>query len=154
MTKPILSAAKTFMKNILRHTERVVHHDESAKDAFKAINRDAKRLKNMATDDGHTRKDHKSALKLVEQGRRAYNNKDYTIAEDYFFRAIDLNPKLSLAYTYLGHTLYQVGRHSEAVAHWKRAVAVDPNSEGAVKARQKLQMIEDKAKRVAEDLSR
>lgn len=151
MPKPILSAARTFVKNLVKHTELVIGKGESAQEAIKAINKDARKLKHMAVD-GEDRKDHKSALRLVEKGRKAYNAKDYTLADDYFRRALEADSKCSLAYTYLGHTMYQLNRQQEAVTFWQRAIAVAPDSEGAVKARQKLQIIEKKKQDVLKEL--
>jgi tetratricopeptide (TPR) repeat protein len=151
MSKPILSVAKTFVKNIFRHTELVVARDESARDAIKAINKDVRKIKNMAGN-AEDRKGHKSALKLVEKGRRSYNEKSYSVAEEYFRRALEADPKCSLALTYLGHTMYQIGRQNEAIACWREAVAADPNSEGAVKARQKLEIMEQRKRKVVDDL--
>ena len=47
-------------------------------------------------------------------------------AEQYFRRAIELQPNSSVAHLYLGHLLSNVGRGDEAVAEARRARDLDP----------------------------
>ncbi len=137
MDRHFAKTAKTVLKNVGKHAKRVMLGRETIRDAFDGISSDADRLKRVAK--GSTAPgNHKSAAKFVEKGRRAYNEKDFTSAEKHFQDALTEDPRYALAYTYLGSTYYQQHRLSEATLMWSKAIEVDPHSDAAAKAEQRL----------------
>ncbi len=118
------------------------HWERKASHALQGVTKDSKKLSQSVA--GSLKgEDHERARKLVRQGRQAYNDRRYAAAEDDFREAIITDPSYAMAYTLLGHTLYQLGRAKEAESYWRRAVDVDPKSEAADKARRKLGMLEN-----------
>lgn len=82
--------------------------------------------------------DHKRAARDLETGREYYNKKRYKKAAKYFQRAATIDGRYGLAYYYLGLAFYKTDRPKGARSAWQRAIDVDPESEGAEKAREKL----------------
>ena len=56
-------------------------------------------------------------------------NFDSAIAD--FTKAIELNPKLALAYSNLGWTYEAIGDEREAIAHYWKALEFEPSLEAA-----------------------
>lgn len=137
MRKDFSASAKTYLGNMGRYVRRIVHGEATAREALTGIARDTKKLKHAARTRGDD-EDQREAKKLIEHGRRAYNEKDYKAAESMFKRAHLADPNNALALTYLGHTAYKLGNAPEAVQFWKRAIATEPDSPAADKARSKL----------------
>jgi len=106
---------------------------------------DAKKLR-VHVGDQHGTDRRKEALKLVKQGRVAYNSKNDTQAEKLFRDAVAEDENCALAYAYLGNALYRQGRADEAELSWRRATMVEPASEGAEKALHSLQHLAKKKK--------
>lgn len=88
------------------------------------------------------------AHKWLEAGRRAYNAKEYAKAEVYFRKALAEDPAYGWAHYYLGNTLYKLKRQGEALESWQKTVLLDPKSDSAEKARQKLDMIDEQQARL------
>lgn len=82
--------------------------------------------------------EHKQAARHLETGREYYNKKRYKKALKYFQKAAALDGRYGLAYYYLGLAMYKTDRPKGARSAWQRAIDVDPDSEGAEKAREKL----------------
>ncbi|MBW7866524.1 MAG: tetratricopeptide repeat protein [Candidatus Hydrogenedentes bacterium] len=80
----------------------------------------------------------KAAIKATMHGTERYNRHEYLKAEEAFMKALEEDPGYARAHLYLGNTLHKLGRQEEAAAQWKKAVIVEPDSESAEKARQKL----------------
>jgi tetratricopeptide (TPR) repeat protein len=93
-------------------------------------------------EDAEARKEYQEALRLQPDlpavnfrlGFLLYNEGDYVPAADCFRRELALNPAYSDANLFLGQTLRSLGRNEEAVAHLRKAVALDNRSELAYKA--------------------
>ncbi len=85
---------------------------------------------------------HDKAERLLRVGRSKYLAKDYQTAEKCFRCAILEDPNYTLAVCFLGHALYKLGLRKEAVAAWSRACEMDPDSDAAAKAREKLSRVD------------
>lgn len=82
--------------------------------------------------------EHKQAARHLENGREYYNKKRYKKALKYFQKAAATDGRYGLAYYYLGLALYKTDRPKGARSAWRRAIDVDPESEAADRAREKL----------------
>lgn len=151
MSKSLFTSAKTFVKNVGRHARRIFARQEKASEAWADLRNDARKLKKVASKASMTSQQKESA-ELTSEGRHAYNAKDYAKAEEFFRQALRTDSENCLAQTYLGHTLYKLGRGGEAAAAWKRAINMAPGSEAAEKARQKLQYLEQRKADVVKQL--
>ncbi len=58
----------------------------------------------------------------------ALRRKDWAEARVESRKALDLNDRLSLAWSYFGAASYQLGQHREALAAWEQAVQRDPKN--------------------------
>ena len=153
MAKGFKQALKTFGRNVTTHVKRVAISRENTLEALSGVAKDAQKLRHSLTKAGRS-EDTGLARTLTEKGRKAYNKKNYSRAEDYFRNALKSDHLYPLAHAYLGHTLYKLGQHVEATHAWRQAIAVDPKSEGAAKAAKKLQDLENKTKKTVSDLER
>lgn len=82
--------------------------------------------------------EHKQAARSLESGREYYNKKKYKKALKHFQKAAAIDGRYGLAYYYLGLAMYKTDRLRGARAAWQRAIDVDPESEAADRAREKL----------------
>lgn len=94
----------------------------------------------------------KDAMGLVNDGVKLYNTKKYEEAVKAFKSATEYDPTYARAYTYLGNTLYKLASHSEALRAWERAVAVEPLSSAASKARAKIERVKSQNQMAIRDL--
>ena len=150
LNKHVTKTVKALCKNLFVHTKRLILRKEALRDAFDGVSHDAGRLKRAAT----APSDHHHAAKLVEKGRRAYNEKQYERAEKCFNRAIVHDPQYGLAYTYLGSTYYQMQRIREADMMWAKAIEVNPHSDAAYKAEQRLRRVKATKDAIIADIER
>jgi tetratricopeptide (TPR) repeat protein len=153
MDKHLAKTAKTLLKNVGKHAKRVILGRESVRDAVGGISGDAGRLKRVAKG-AKAPGDHQFAAQLVEKGRRAFNEKDYERAERHFLDALVEDPRYALAYTYLGSTYYHLQRIREAALMWTKAIEIDPHSDAASKAEQRLRRVQMRKKAVIADIER
>ncbi len=145
MPRSVFKDLKTFTKNISRHAEKVFRRRESMRDALAGVASDTKKLGKHASSK-KTAEHRKAAMKLVKQGREAYNARNDTLAESLFRDAVIADETCALAHAYLGHALYRQGRTTEAENAWRRATMVEPGSDGADKAFRSLQRLDKKKK--------
>lgn len=153
MDKQVAKTAKTLLKNVGKHAKRVMLGRESLRDAVDGVAEDADRLKRVAKG-AKAPGNHHRAAQLVEKGRRAYNEKEFGRAEKYFQQALEEDPRYALAYTYLGSTYYQLQRYNEATTAWTKAIEIDPASDAAAKAQQRLRRIQARKESVIADIER
>ncbi|MDX9975098.1 MAG: tetratricopeptide repeat protein [FCB group bacterium] len=151
MSKNIFSSAATFAKNVGLHTRLLVSREETPGEAWAEITKDAQKLKRVIAKAGTTVTE-SEADQLVDEGRRAYNVKDYEKAERFFRQAIVTDSNHCMAHTYLGYALYKMGRLGEAEGSWNRAIDVAPTLKAGDKARQKLLHLQKKKKQAVDDL--
>jgi len=141
----------TFATNLRVHVKRVLMKRESLQEALAGVRGDARKL-TKAFETPNSAERRRRARTLLRQGRNSYNTGDYTSAETRFREALAEDPRCTLAVTYLGHTLFQCGRLTEAKAMWKRAHAQDPDSEAGQKALAKLRSAEGQSRDVAMEM--
>lgn len=141
MSKNIGKTIRTFGHNVMAHTKRIVRGQEGLRDAVQDIADDAKKLGKTVQQAART-PERSRAQELTSRGRKHYNEKNYTRAQEYFTSAMKNDPTYALAITYLGHTLYKLGEQREAVQMWRRAIMTDPSSEAASKAEAKIRKVE------------
>ncbi len=143
MAKPFLAGAKSYSKNFLRHVGWVFSRQEGVPHALRAIGRDFRKL--FRTLGGRAEPSQREvAVFLAKKGREAYNEHRYDEAERQFRRAIHADTTYGLAHTYLGHTLYKLGRLNEALTAWGQAIEVEPGSQAAAEAQQKIARVTQK----------
>jgi tetratricopeptide (TPR) repeat protein len=154
MSKGILRSAGTALKNAVRGAVEMSRGQRSLEEARDKLVRDARKLARQFHGDSKDESGywHAESVKLVEEGRKAYNNKHYEKAEGLFRQAITHDASHAWAHTYLGHTLYKLGRTEEAVTAWKHAVKADPSSQAAERAQEKLDRVSQAAHQTAEQL--
>lgn len=141
MSKDVGKSLSTFLHNVRTHAKRVVGGRESAAEALADVVQDVKKV-GHAVERGALSDGRKKAKKLTENGRKSYNKKDYSEAEGKFRKAVAADPLFGLAHLYLGHTLYKLNKHEEAVQEWRKTITVDPDSDAALKAQSKLRRID------------
>jgi tetratricopeptide (TPR) repeat protein len=78
---------------------------------------------------------------LVRQAVAAYERGDQTKAQQSLERAKTVFPENYAVPYYLGLIYLQQGRRSDAIAQWQQYIAMDPNSENAVKIRKNLTLL-------------
>lgn len=94
----------------------------------------------------------KDAMNLVNDGVKLYNAKKYLEALKAFKTAADYDPTYARAHTYHGNTLYKLAEHGDALRAWERAIAVDPLSDAAGKARAKVERVKSQNQLAIRDL--
>lgn len=95
---------------------------------------------------------HKKASRLLEHGRKHYNKRRYKKAQRYFAGAVSYDPEYALAYYFQGLVRYQLNFSDAASASWKQAIKVDPGSEAALKAKEKIERVHSQTVRVVDEL--
>ncbi|MFA6207820.1 MAG: tetratricopeptide repeat protein [Candidatus Obscuribacterales bacterium] len=65
--------------------------------------------------------------KLNRLGHREYDRRNFKSAADYYTRAIELNPRLTLAYAIRGDCYHLMGDCSRAIADFNKALELDPH---------------------------
>lgn len=138
MGKSFFSGVKTFAKNLRFHAKNVAGRKESAAEALEMLRYDGRKLAHMLAPPEVLPENRKHARKLLREGRRRFNAKDYEAAEKYFRNALAEDPECGWAYTFLGHALYHQNRQDDAIAAWQRAYEMDPASNAGLKAKKKL----------------
>ena len=150
--KRVGAGLRTVLRNLRWHLVSLLTRRESLRAAWHGIVKDFRKLGRQLSTDEETEEEIKRAKKLVNKGRKAYNEKNYQEAEEYFRMSINEHADYVWAHTYLGHALYYQGRTREAINAWTRATRLDTSSEAAGKARQKLQYVERKQGDVVREL--
>lgn len=82
---------------------------------------------------------HKLAIHHLNRGLQYYNSKNYADAARMFEEAIAADPSYGRARLYYGNAQYKLHNVGEAMNAWEAAIRVDPHSEAADKAREKLE---------------
>jgi len=91
-------------------------------------------------------------VKLVEKGRKEYNTKNYTQAEELFRSALRADGRYALACLFLGNALYQQDKTDEAVHAWERAIDAEPNGSSGLKAKRKIERVGQQKEKVVHEL--
>lgn len=88
----------------------------------------------------HARMRHarQAAIEAATRAIALYNTHAYAQAEPHFRAAIQKDATYARAHYGLGNTLAKLGRRAEARLAWKKAAEVEPGSDCAAKAQEKL----------------
>lgn len=152
MPKGIIRSTKSYLKNLVHHTGRVLARQETMSEALARIREDSRKLKQSMLARSESSESRGRAVRLVQEGQKRYNTKQYDAAEKLFRNAIVEDPEYGFAHVYLGHTLYKKGYMKEALASWQRAHDIDPSSEAGLKAMKMIRRTERKRDNVVEAL--
>lgn len=98
------------------------------------------------------RGNHKEAVTILEKGRKAYNAKNYSRAEELFRQAVLTDESYSKAHYFLGLSLYKQNDSQAAVRSWTRATEVDPTGSMGLKAARKLNYVKRGMSRTIREL--
>ena len=137
MAKSLSKRLKTFFHETGRHLARAVRREEPAGEALAEIWAQTRRLGRGARG-RHRSKGRQEAVNFAKRGTQAYNRREYAQAEALFRKAIEDDPHYARAHTYLGNALYKQTRVLEAVQQWQIAIRVEPDSEAAQEAQEKI----------------
>ncbi len=136
--------AKSFQERVQAYSYDVREHFDRAKkgeigwgEALRGLWLETRKLAYRATK-GETTHGRKHAIDLVKRGMKEYNAKRYPEAEELFRRATGKDSGYGRAHAYLGNALYKQKRLTDAVTAWNKAVEVEPNSDAADMAKEKL----------------
>ena len=152
MARSLTHDRQVFVANLWKRVKRVAQRREPPMDAIRGIGEDFHKLRHGYKVSRRSDEE-KEARRLLKKGRKAYNEKNYSDAENYLMRALEHDEQLAWAHCFLGYTLYKLGRPDEATNHWNRAVVCDPNSDAADKARKKLEGLNAKRRETLEDMA-
>lgn len=139
-----IAAIIRFSINSLRHARLLLTGKETFSQALFEFRLDLNAGMRAVAQRNENPADHHKAAKLTEFGRKWYNSANYARAEKLFRDASLEDPHYTLPLAYLGNALYKQGKYEDAITAWNRAHALDPLSEGGLKAREKLNRIKDK----------
>lgn len=81
------------------------------------------------------------AKDLFNIGADYWNKKDFVKAEEYFRRAVDLDPKFSQAWKDLGYTLINLGKTTDGAQALRKYLELTPRADDAKEVQQLLQEI-------------
>jgi len=95
---------------------------------------------------------HKEAVAILEKGRKVYNAKNYSRAEEIFRQAVLTDESYSKAHYFLGLALYKQNDSQAAVRSWTRATEVDPTGSMGLKAARKLNYVKRGLSRTIDEL--
>lgn len=151
MGKSLFRSASTFARNVATHGKRLLFRQETLDDVVEGVSKDADKLK-RAVKNAKSEGRYLEATRLTEKGRRAYNDKNFVKAEDYFRQAIVADASYPLAYTYLGSALYKQEKIRDATQYWLKAIEMAPGSDAAARAEKHLRAIKTKKDEVIAEL--
>lgn len=137
MKRQIKTRLRELAHSFTDHLKKALHREESPGQALRQV-ADATRHNLKRIKEGEISKERKKAKQYVKEGVDAYNDHHYDRASQLFNKAINHDEAYSLAWVYLGNTLYKLGRPTESVQAWQKAVEAEPHSKGADMAREKL----------------
>lgn len=95
---------------------------------------------------------HKLAIHCLNQGIRLYNAKRYSEALRTFEESLDYDPQYSRAHLYYGNAQYKLRNYEEALASWQCILRIDPKSDIAEKAREKLEIVQSKNQQAVREI--
>ncbi len=136
--------AKTFVERILgfsadvhAHLMSMLHGEASIREALGGVAGCARKLAHDLRKKPVT-VDRRAAQSYVNRGVQAFNARQYSKAEHLFSQGVECDPHYGRAHLYLGNTYYKSNRVIDAIGAWERAISVEPGSEAAAAAEEKL----------------
>ncbi len=94
----------------------------------------------------------KKSIHYLHVGIRLYNSKRFEEALYAFKQALNMDPRYSRAHLYYGNAQYKLRNPEEAIASWEFAIRVEPDSDAATKARDKLATLRSKNQQALHDI--
>lgn len=94
----------------------------------------------------------KMAIRSLNDGIRLYNGKRFSEALRAFEESVEYDPQYGRAHLYYGNAQYKLRNYEEALASWQCVVRIEPNSDIAEKAREKLEHIHSKEKQTVREI--
>lgn len=140
MARHLKERLQEFAADLKSHAERLEKGEIRAAGFFRAVGQETRKLVYRVSK-GDTSHERKQAIDLVKRGMVEYNEKRYKDAEALFRRAAAKDPNYGRAHAYLGNALYRQKHLTDAITAWNKAVEVEPNSDAADLAREKLQKV-------------
>jgi tetratricopeptide (TPR) repeat protein len=126
-----------WMQSVGDHLQQLVNREVAAGDAFEAIATDTRKLWHSVRKTGGSH-EHRKAVRKVKEGVQAYNSACFDDAEKLFRKALYYDDHYARAHYFLANTCYKLGRLTEAVTHWNKAIESDPFSDVTEQATAKL----------------
>lgn len=137
MAKTLKERLQGYAFDLREDFDRAKNGDHSWGEALRAAWLDTRKLAYRVSK-GETTNNRKHAIDLVKRGMAKYNEKHYAEAEELFRRAAAADGGYARAHAYLGNAIYKQRRLTDAITCWNKAVEVEPNSDAADLAREKL----------------
>lgn len=137
MAKSLKERFQAYAYDVGEHLDRLKKGEVGYFAAVREIWLETRKLAYRATK-GDTSHGRKQAIELVKRGMGEYNAKRYPDAEELFRRAVGKDAGYARAHAYLGNTLYKQKRLTDAVSAWNKAIEVEPSSDAADMAKEKL----------------
>jgi tetratricopeptide (TPR) repeat protein len=141
MGKALSKRVGEFLGACMLHLKRGIQRKESPRAALKQLRSEWRRLRRSSLR-SRSPKGRRDAVALAKKGTQAYNQRDYLQAEMWFRKSLEDDPGYARAHTYLGNTLYKQDRPLEAAQAWQLAIRVEPDSDAAQEAQEKLMKIQ------------
>lgn len=138
MLKRIGGRIAHFGKSLAKHATKTITRRESAREAISAIKEETGHLARNLNKQEFSG-EHKAAIHYLKRGMEEYNQENYAAAERQFRRALAEDPNYVRAYTYLGNALYKRDQSADAIAMWKKAIELEPESKQAQTLQDKIQ---------------
>ncbi|NLV44304.1 MAG: tetratricopeptide repeat protein [Candidatus Hydrogenedentes bacterium] len=95
----------------------------------------------------------KAAIRSLNDGIRLYNGKRFSEALRAFEESVEYDPQYGRAHLYYGNAQYKLRNYEEALASWQCVIRIEPNSDIAEKAREKLERIQSKEKQTVREMT-
>lgn len=140
MARSIKERLQDYFADLSVHATRLEKGEIRFGGFLRVVGLETKKLLYRASK-GESTHQRKQAIELVKRGMVDYNEKRYKDASDLFRRAARKDPDYGRAHAYLGNALYKQNFITDAITAWNKAIEVEPNSDAADLAKEKLQKV-------------
>jgi len=137
MAKKMAERLLGYGQELSAHVRRAVKREEAPKEALGAVVAETAKLFQKLRK-GATTHERKVSIDLVKRGMEHYNARRYAEAEELFQRAVSKDPGYARAHAYYANAVYKLGRSTEALAAWNKAINAEPGSDAAKLAEEKI----------------
>ena len=124
-------------ENLVEHVKAVREKEADAGTVIARIKKDTKRFFSSMFSKRATGS-RKKAIHYVKQGMKEFNQRDHREAIHYFEKSVKADPNYARAYAYLGDAHHKLRHTTKAVSAWQMAIEVDPKSDAAQHAKDRL----------------
>ena len=137
MAKSLKERLQEYLLDLKAHADRLKKGEIRFAAFLRAVAQETRKVVYRVSK-GETTHERKYAIDLVKRGMLDYNAKRYKDAEDLFRRAVGKDANYGRAHAYLGNALYKQKRITDAITAWNKAIEVEPNSDAADLAKEKI----------------